>query len=168
MDFRKSTQNFSTNIILIRNRLNINRLESIAKLYSYYITNVASELKYANINITNNNNENQIENLIRIFRFGNQEFNEFDESNEFEYEESDNFDKDENFENEELEFEEFKESQETGILNNVDDYFNFNNDEFRQALNMNISVVIKPYELEISNNNTKFDTNELLNTLLKK
>ncbi|CAG8790957.1 19653_t:CDS:1, partial [Dentiscutata erythropus] len=75
---------------------------------------------------------------------------------------------------EELEFkefeepEEFEESQKTGILNNVDDYFNFNNDEFQQALNMNVSVVIEPYELEISNNDTEFDINELLNTLLKK
>ncbi|CAG8774815.1 18748_t:CDS:1 [Racocetra fulgida] len=146
----------------------------MAKLHSYYVTNVASELKYANIDITNN--EKQIEDLIRICQFGNQESNEFEEFNEFkesneksENKEYDKSEDDKSGENNEFEdneseeedvSEEFEETQEINILNNIDNYFNFNNDEFWQVLNMNISVIIELYELEISNNDTKFDAND--------
>jgi hypothetical protein len=35
-------------------RLNINRLQSMAQIHSYYITNAKSELKFSSINLSEN------------------------------------------------------------------------------------------------------------------
>ena len=42
-------------------RLNITRLQSMAQIHSYYITNVKSELKFSSSNL----DENELESIIK-------------------------------------------------------------------------------------------------------
>ena len=54
----------------------------MSKLHSYYITNASSELKYAFTKTSDNQLDEQIEEIIQILQFDNEEnFNEFDEEN---------------------------------------------------------------------------------------
>ena len=57
----------------------------MSKLHSYYITNASSVLKYAFTKTSDNQLDEEIEEIIQILQFGNEEnFNEFDENIEIE------------------------------------------------------------------------------------
>ncbi|CAG8775280.1 22609_t:CDS:2 [Dentiscutata erythropus] len=132
-----------------RMKLNIDRLEAMSKLHSYYVTNAQAELKCV---LNNQVDENQIENIIH-----NIQYNENDEFEEIEEDEETN--------------ETNETDEENNSINNSDDeidyndYFNFSSEEFCKAMEMNISVIIEP-EPEIMHGDLNFNNNELLNDLL--
>ena len=124
----------------------------MSKLHSYYITNASSELKYAFTKTSDNQLDEEIEEIIRILQFGNEEnFNEFDEDIEIERldENDDNNQIDENL-NENYNFECF---------------YDFNDNDLKKALEMDVQVIIEPQEID--HGNLDFDSTELLNSFLK-
>ena len=130
----------------------------MAKLHSYYVTNAQTELKHIADEIQN---EDQINNLIRKIKYIELE-EENNEINEFEEDESE----DEN-ENESENENENETDQNSNIsLTNYNDYFNFSDEEFRKAMEINIEVVIEQ-EPEIIHGDLDFDNNELLNNMLE-
>jgi hypothetical protein len=128
----------------------------MAKLHSYYVTNAPSELKYMFNDIPNNQYEKQVEEAIHILQFG--EDNELEED-EFIDEENEFIDEENEVNNEEI-----------NLTSNEDfnNCFDFSNIELCRALEMDISVVIEPYESDIEHGEIDFDSNELLNTMLPK
>ena len=129
----------------------------MAKLHSYYVTNASSKLKYIFNDISDNQYEKQVEEAIRILQFGEDnklEDDEFIDDNE----------------------DEFINNEETSPISinfnkNINDFnncFDFSNIELLHALEMDVSVVIEPCEPEIEHGEMNFDSNELLNSMLKK
>ena len=131
-------------------------MEAITKLYSYYITNAAIELKYMFNNIPDNQYEKQVKETIHILQY--EEDNKLEEN---ELIDSDNIFSDDNGEEIVITSTSFDEN-----LNDFNNYFDFSNDEFRHALEMDVSVVIEPYTSEIEHGELEFDSDELLNTML--
>ena len=128
----------------------------MAKLHSYYVTNASSELKYIFNDISSNQYEKQVEEAIHILQFG--EDNELEE-NEFIDEENEFIDEEDEIDSEEID-----------LTSNEDfnNCFDFSNIELCHALEMNISVIIEPYESDIEYGEIDFDSDELLNTILTK
>ncbi|RHZ76193.1 hypothetical protein Glove_202g94 [Diversispora epigaea] len=132
-----------------RTKLNINRLEIMPKLHSYYVTNAQTELKHMHHEKIS---ENQIDNIIHSIQYNENE--ELDEIEEFEDEEI----------NETNETNESNNSINNDLIN-FNDYFNFSSEQFCKAMEMNVSVVIEQ-EPEILHGDLNFDNNELLNNIL--
>lgn len=135
----------------------------MAKLHSYYVTNASSELKYMFNSIPDDQYEKQVTEVMHILQFG--EENELEED-EFIDENNENDKTNENNEN----------NEEISLLsiiynenlNDFNNYFDFSNIELRRALEMDISVVIEPYESKIEHGEIDFDSNELLDIMLPK
>ena len=123
----------------------------MAKLHSYYVTNIKTELKHI---ISEIQNEDQINDLIHEIKYG--EFDEEEETNEFEEDEQESENENEN---------EIDQIDNINLVN-YNDYFNFSNEEFCQAMKINVEVVIEQ-ESEIIHGDLNFDNNELLNNILK-
>ena len=127
----------------------------MAKLYSYYVTNAQIELKHITDEIQN---EDQIDDLIHKIKYIELE-EEDNEINEFEDESED--------ENESENENENETDQNSNIsLTNYNDYFNFSDEEFRKAMEINVEVIIEQ-ESEIIHGDLNFDNNELLNNILE-
>ena len=129
----------------------------MAKLHSYYVTNASSELKYMFNDIPDNQYEKQVEEAIRILQFG--------EDNELEEDEFIDDNEDEFINNEETSPISINFNENINDFNNC---FDFSNIELLHALEMDISIVIEPCEPEIEHRKMNFDSNELLNSMLKK
>ncbi|RHZ66461.1 hypothetical protein Glove_307g72 [Diversispora epigaea] len=132
-----------------RIKLNINWLEIMSKLHSYYITNAQTELKHMH---REKISENQIDNIIHSIQYNENE--ELDEIEEFEDEEI----------NETNEKNESNDSINNDLIN-FNDYFNFSSEQFCKTMKMNVLVVIEQ-EPEILHGDLNFNNNELLNNIL--
>ncbi|CAB5368067.1 unnamed protein product [Rhizophagus irregularis] len=136
-----------------RSRLSIDRIQSMAKLHSYYVNNALKEMNYAFSNITED----------EFFRELNKSFNDitkFSEEVEEQEEEFNQPDEEEDLDqdNEELP----KENNE--II--IDKYFDIN-EELRRALGVEVRVVVEqPAVPAYDHGEKEFDINELLNSTL--
>jgi hypothetical protein len=114
-------------------RLSIEKMETMAKLHTYYITNAKTEMNYVQSNI----NE---EELHQIF---NKSLNYDDDDND-DIKGDNEVNENENEEDINEDFEEDKEeipADYNEII--IENYFDLNNREFQQALQMDVRVVVE-------------------------
>ena len=131
----------------------------MARMHSYYVTNLKSNINYKL-------SEQELQNVI------NQTSLPFDNINE---EKGDNIDdNDEEIEEEE---EELDDNEEKLAITQINSKFiefaeliDVNDPEFRRALELDVSVIISPLneEPEIENDNLDFDINALVETAMAK
>ena len=129
----------------------------MSKLHSYYITNAGLELKYAFSKIPENQIHKQIEEIIRISQFGNEEdFNEFDDMEEIGIERLNDKDDENDEDDEDLNKDDSY---------NFENFYDFNDKDLKRALEMNVQVIIEPKEID--HGSVDFDSTELLDAFLK-
>src|ERR1043166_294314 len=111
-------------------RLSIEKMETMAKLHTYYVTNAKMEMNYVQSNISE-------EELHQMF---NKSLNyDDDDDNEEEKEEEE--------EEEEVNNDDFEEDEKEMLADYneiiIENYFDLNNQEFQQALKMDVRVIIE-------------------------
>ena len=111
-------------------RLSIEKMETMAKLHTYYVTNAKMEMNYVQSNISE-------EKLHQMF---NKSLNyDDDDDNEEEKEEEE--------EEEEVNNDDFEEDEKEMLADYneiiIENYFDLNNQEFQQALKMDVRVIIE-------------------------
>ena len=130
-------------------RLSIERMEAMAKLHAYYVTNVTTELNYVRSNIT----ERELHQMInQSLDDGDDEIREDKELNENENDEED------------LE----EDEKEIPDHNNeiiIENYFDLNDQEFQKALEVDVRVVIEEPN-QFDHGSSDFDINALINANL--
>lgn len=136
-----------------RSRLSIDRIQSMAKLHSYYVNNASKEMNYAFSNITEDEFLRELNKSFNDIAEFSEEIEELEEEFNQPGEEED-LDQD----NEELP----KENNE--II--IDKYFDIN-EELRRVLGVEVSVVIEqPAVPAYDHGEKEFDINELLDSTL--
>ena len=128
-------------------------MEAMAKLHTYYVTNATTKMNYTHSNLSE-------EELYKTF---NESLNFTEFSDEIrEQEEEFDFIEDND--------EDFAEENETEIPNKnneiiIENYFDFNNQEFQKALKIDVKVIIEETEY-IDHGNKNFDINAILDANL--
>ncbi len=127
-------------------------MQSMAKLHSYYVTNASTEMSYAHSNITDTEFYNAInESFNDITEFSDDEINEQEvELNIAEYDDNDNL------------AENNKESPEFGNEITIENYFNFDDKDLREALKMEVRVVIEQDINNYDHGEKNYDIDQLL------
>lgn len=134
-------------------------MQSMAKLHSYYVTNASTEMSYAHIDLTD----------FEFYKAVNESFGEFadfsddeiqDQENELNRIESENDDNALSENNSEI--------PEIGNEMIMENYFNFDNEEFQRALEMNVRVVIEQEVTNYDHGKNDYDINSLLDANLNK
>jgi hypothetical protein len=130
-------------------------MQSMAKLHTYYVTNLSTEVNYASAGLTNEELYNEL----------NQSFNdtiEFSDEELREQEEELN-----QAENEQIDDEDKREMPETGNEIILENYFNFN-EELQRAMEMEVRVIVEvERESEYDHGNRNFDISALLDANLR-
>jgi hypothetical protein len=128
-------------------------MEAMAKLHTYYVTNAKTEINYVNSDFTEEQLFQAINENLNITEFSDEEIGEQQEEfNNNDIDDDDENDLDEN-------------EKEIPEINNeiiMENYFDFNNQEFQRALEVDVRVVIEePVNFDHGRNN--FDINALIN-----
>jgi hypothetical protein len=128
-------------------------MEAMVKLHTYYVTNAKTEINYVNSDFTEEQLFQAINENLNITEFSDEEIGEQQEEfNNNDIDDDDENDLDEN-------------EKEIPEINNeiiMENYFDFNNQEFQRALEVDVRVVIEePVNFDHGRNN--FDINALIN-----
>jgi hypothetical protein len=140
-----------------RSRLSIDRIQSLAKLHSYYVSNASTEMNYAFSGLTEE----------EFFKELNKSFNDITEFSEEEIDEQEEEFNQTEEENEEENLEEDKEEL-TNDGNEIimEKYFDIN-EELQRALGVEVRVVIEQEAEEpFDHGDKEFDINALLDSTL--
>jgi predicted ribosome quality control (RQC) complex YloA/Tae2 family protein len=138
-----------------RSRLSIDRMNSLAKLHMYYVSNASTELNYSFSGLTEE----------EFFKELNKSFNDITEFSEDDIEEQEKeFDQNEN-EKEDLDQDNEELQERNEII--MEKYFDIN-EELQKALGVEIRVLIEQEEQTSYDHGEKeFDINALLDSTLK-
>lgn len=129
-------------------RLSIEKMETMAKLHTYYVTNAKTEMNYVQSNISE-------EELHQMF---NKSLNYDDDDDDVKDDEEVNENENENDENFEEDKEEIPADYNEIIIEN---YFDLNNQEFQQALKMDVRVVVEEVK-DYNHGDKNFNIDSLL------
>ncbi|RIA91834.1 hypothetical protein C1645_736800 [Glomus cerebriforme] len=114
-------------------KLSVKKMQLMAKLHSYYVTNTLTEMSYVHTDLTNFKFYKAVsKSFNKVTDFSNNEINEQkDELNTFEYKDNSNL------------IENNKETPKIGNEMVIENYFNFNNENLQKVLKMKVRVVIE-------------------------
>src|SRR2546429_4156737 len=138
------------------NRLKVEKLEAMAKLYTYYITNAQKELKYAYANVS----EDDFQSSVRIAL---NRSNDFDEDKRDYFSDNDDDDDDNGGDDGEMGNHDSNNQKTTEIKK----WVNINDLKLKRLLSIKVNVVIELQPLLVINHNSNvFDIEATVDKIL--
>jgi hypothetical protein len=136
-------------------RLNVEKLESMAKLHTHYITNAKSELKFAYNTLSKNQFQNEVRETFSNLSF----FNDDDVESDYDDDEDNDQNEDEN------------DDANNGTVNNtnleISRWVNITDKELQELLQTEVNVVIDiPPPPPVDHGSQEFNMEEVLDKVL--